>query len=384
MRKASSSPTRAPSQPEPANAGAQDDSANAGTQDDSASALESSPADAVITLPAATGPSERREEARLRPDNFEDYIGQSEIKANLKIFIAAARGREEPLDHVLLYGPPGLGKTTLAAIIAREMHGRLRETAGPLLERAGDLAAILTNLEAGDVLFIDEIHRLPASLEEVLYPAMEDGKLDIVVGQGPMARTVQIPLPPFTLIGATTRFGMLSAPLRSRFGIIQHLSYYSEAEIAQILRRSAGLLGAHLEAEACGELARRARATPRVGNRLLRRVRDFAQVENHGEISLALARSALERLAVDPFGLDAVDRRILRVLIDKFTGGPAGLKTLAAATGEEEDTLEETVEPFLIKSGFLERTPRGRIATAAAYGHFGLKPPVRPATLFSE
>jgi Holliday junction DNA helicase RuvB len=362
LRKATISPILPPSaEPSPSESGA------------------SEPAAESLRQESGAGLGERREEGRLRPATLAEYVGQDSIKANLKIFIQAAAGRKEPLDHVLLYGPPGLGKTTLASIIAREMGSRLKETAGPLIERAGDLAAILTNLEPGDVLFIDEIHRLPSSLEEVLYPAMEDYKLDIIVGQGAMARSVRIELPPFTLIGATTRVGLLSAPLRSRFGIVHHLNYYSQSELQTILVRSGGLLNARLAPEACVELARRARATPRIANRLLRRVRDFAEVENQGVIDLPLAQSALERLAVDPLGLDGVDRKVLLTLIEKFSGGPTGLKTLAAATGEEEDTLEETIEPFLIQIGFLERTPRGRVATGAAFGHLGLKPVTKSA-----
>jgi holliday junction DNA helicase RuvB len=319
-------------------------------------------------------------EGSLRPQSLDEYVGQEKVRANLSVFIEAARGRGEPLDHTLLYGPPGLGKTTLAHVIAREMGSSIRVTAGPSIEKAGDLAAILTNLQPREVLFIDEIHRLGRALEELLYPALEDGVLDLVIGSGPGARTVRLELPPFTLVGATTRFGLLSPPLRDRFGIVHHLHYYSSDDLYKIARRSAGILGFEIDREGAEEISRRSRGTPRVTNRLLRRVRDFVQVEGGSIITGTNARTALERLEVDRYGLDEVDRRILVSILDKFAGGPVGLATLAAAAGEDPGTVEEIYEPFLMQIGFLERTPRGRRVTRRATEHLG--PQRSPGSLF--
>ena len=308
-------------------------------------------------------------EPTLRPRTLAEYIGQEAMKANLAVFLEAARQRGEPLDHVLLYGPPGLGKTTLAHVIAREMGGQIRVTSGPSIERPGDLAAVLTNLQPGDVLFIDEIHRLGHVLEEILYPAMEDFAIDLVIGTGPNARTVRLDLPRFTLVGATTRSGLLSGPLRDRFGIVHHLEYYGVADLATIARRSAGILGIPLEPEGAEEIARRSRGTPRIANRLLRRIRDFAQVAGDPSITGKTATDALERLQVDRFGLDHLDRRILLTVLDKFDGGPVGLGTLAAAVGEDPGTIEEIYEPYLLQIGFLDRTSRGRRTTRRAREH---------------
>ncbi len=317
-------------------------------------------------------------ETSLRPRALTDYVGQEKAKGNLRVFIDAARGRGEALDHVLLYGPPGLGKTTLSNIIAAEMGVNIKSTSGPVIERPGDLAAILTNLEPGDVLFIDEIHRLPHVVEEILYPAMEDFQLDIIIGQGPSARTVKLDLPKFTLVGATTRAGLLSSPLRDRFGVISRLEFYTDTELATIVTRSARILGIHIEPDGARELARRSRGTPRIANRLLRRVRDFAQVKADGIISQDVVRDALMLLEVDDLGLDQMDRAILLTIIDKFGGGPVGLDTLAAAICEESDTIEDVYEPFLIQQGLLNRTPRGRMATKTAYVHLDRLPPESP------
>jgi Holliday junction DNA helicase RuvB len=318
---------------------------------------------------------ERAFERSLRPRCLNEYVGQSRIKDNLSVFMRAARQRSEPLDHVLLYGPPGLGKTTLAHVIAREMDAAIRVTSGPSIEKAGDLAAILTNMQEGEILFVDEIHRLGRVLEEILYPAMEDGVLDLVIGDGPGARTVRLELPGFTLIGATTRFGLLSPPLRDRFGIIHHLDYYEVPDLLQIARRSAGILGIGLDEDGSLEISRRSRGTPRVTNRLLRRVRDFVQVEGGDTITGPAAASALERLEVDQFGLDELDRKILGTIIDKFDGGPVGLSTLAASVGEDSGTIEEIYEPYLMQIGFLDRTPRGRRATRRAREHLDTESP---------
>ncbi|ACH40312.1 Holliday junction DNA helicase RuvB [Citrifermentans bemidjiense Bem] len=317
-------------------------------------------------------------EASLRPRALSDYVGQEKAKGNLGLFIDAARGRSEALDHVLLYGPPGLGKTTLANIIACEMGVNIKSTSGPVIERPGDLAAILTNLEAHDVLFIDEIHRLSHVVEEILYPAMEDFQLDIIIGQGPSARTIKLDLPKFTLVGATTRAGLLSSPLRDRFGVISRLEFYTHEELAFIITRSARIFGMAIAPEGAMELARRSRGTPRIANRLLRRVRDFAQVRADGVITREVADQALALLEIDDMGFDMMDRAILLTIIDKFGGGPVGLDTIAAAISEESDTIEDVYEPFLIQNGFLNRTPRGRVATAAAYRHFGRIAPEPP------
>jgi Holliday junction DNA helicase RuvB len=322
---------------------------------------------------------ERRLEAALRPRTLDEFVGQDALRENLRVFIAAARGRGEPIDHHLFCGPPGLGKTALAHVLAREMNARLRATSGPVLERPSDLAALLSNLEAGDVLFLDEIHRLHPAVEEILYPAMEDFHLDVVIGQGPGARSIRLDLPRFTLVGATTRAGLLTAPLRDRFGYVARLDYYPPADLVTILARSASRLGVEIDAPAAGEIARRARGTPRIALRLLRRVRDFAQVRETGDatarVTEDLARFALGRLEVDDVGFDRLDRAFLRVLIDKFDGGPVGVETLAAALGEDRGTLEDLVEPFLLQGGFLDRTPRGRVATLRAFEHFGLPIP---------
>ena len=313
-------------------------------------------------------------EPTLRPKLWEEYIGQEKVKENLRVYIEAARARREPLDHVLFHGPPGLGKTTLAYLIAKELQVSVRATSGPVLERPGDVAAILTNLEDRDVLFIDEIHRMNRIVEEILYPAMEEYQLDLVIGQGPHARTIKLDLPRFTLVGATTRAGLLTSPLRSRFGVVHRIDYYENEEINRIVLRSAKVLGVEISPEGALELAGRSRGTPRVANRILRRVRDFAQVLGDGVITEELARIALERLEVDELGLDDMDRRILQTLIGKFDGGPVGIETLAVAVGEEKDTIEDIYEPFLIQAGFLARTPRGRTATRLAFDHFGITP----------
>ncbi|WP_374722387.1 Holliday junction branch migration DNA helicase RuvB [Peribacillus tepidiphilus] len=316
-------------------------------------------------------------EQSLRPQNLFQYIGQDKVKANLQVFIEAAKMRQETLDHVLLYGPPGLGKTTLAAIIANEMGVNLRTTSGPAIERPGDLAAILSTLQPGDVLFIDEIHRLPRTVEEVLYPAMEDFCLDIVIGKGPSARSVRLDLPPFTLVGATTRAGSLTAPLRDRFGVLCRLEYYNEEQLKSIVMRTADILETELHDEAATELAKRSRGTPRIANRLLRRVRDFAQVRGTGVITFELAQYALELMQVDRLGLDHIDHKLLKGIIEKFRGGPVGIDTIAATIGEEAHTIEDVYEPYLLQIGFLQRTPRGRMVTHEVYKHFGMEVPVK-------
>ncbi|MEY5003965.1 MAG: Holliday junction helicase RuvB [Pseudomonadota bacterium] len=324
---------------------------------------------------APVSPNEEAIERALRPHNLDEYIGQTKAREQLEIFIAAARKRSEALDHTLLFGPPGLGKTTLAHIIAREMGVNLRQTSGPVLERPGDLAALLTNLEKNDVLFIDEIHRMSPIVEEILYPALEDYQIDIMIGEGPAARSVRLDLQPFTLVGATTRAGMLTNPLRDRFGIVARLEFYTPEELARIVTRSASLLNAMIVDQGALEIARRSRGTPRIANRLLRRVRDYAEVKGEGRITREIADAALKMLDVDPVGFDLMDRKLLEAVLFKFSGGPVGLDNLAAAIGEERDTIEDVLEPYLIQQGYLQRTPRGRIATPSAYQHFGVTAP---------
>jgi Holliday junction DNA helicase RuvB len=316
---------------------------------------------------------DRQFDLTLRPTRIDEYIGQRQVKENLRVYMKAARGRREALDHVLLTGPPGLGKTTLANIIANEMGAELRSTAGPAIEKAGDIAALLTNLQEGDVLFIDEIHRLLPALEEKLYPAMEDYQLDLLIGQGAAARSIKLELPKFTLIGATTRAGLITAPLRGRFGIVFHLDFYPHDDLEVICKRSAEILGVEIDSEGAREIARRARGTPRIVNRLLRRVRDYAEVDYDGRINQKVANDALNRMEVDTYGLDEMDRKLLLTIIEKFNGGPVGLGTISASIHEEKDSIEEIIEPYLIQIGFLDRTPRGRLATPRAYEHFGIK-----------
>ena len=339
---------------------------------------------ARVVSGAAGSPNEEAIERALRPKGLADYVGQAKAREQLEIFIGAAKMREEAMDHVLLFGPPGLGKTTLSHIIANELGVNLRQTSGPVLEKPKDLAAILTNLEKNDVLFIDEIHRLSPVVEEILYPALEDYQIDIMIGEGPAARSIKLELQPFTLIGATTRAGMLTNPLRDRFGIVARLEFYSAEELAKIVTRSAGLLKVPLDADGGFEIARRSRGTPRIANRLLRRVRDFADVKGSGQITKPLADRALAMLDVDLFGLDVMDRKLLEAVVNRFDGGPVGLDNVAAAIGEERDTIEDVIEPFLIQQGFLQRTPRGRVATLAAYRHLGVAPPKSSGGLFTE
>jgi holliday junction DNA helicase RuvB len=326
---------------------------------------------------AGTQGDEEAFDRAVRPKRLADYVGQSAVKTQMEIFIQAARNRREALDHVLIFGPPGLGKTTLATIIANELGVSLRHTSGPVIERAGDLAALLTNLQANDVLFVDEIHRLSPVVEEVLYPAMEDFQLDIMIGEGPGARSIKLDLPPFTLVGATTRAGLLTSPLRDRFGIVQRLEFYDQAELQRIVTRSASILGVPADASGAARIAQRSRGTPRIANRLLRRVRDYAEVRAGGRITGEVAQAALDMLDVDPLGLDVMDRKLLLTIVEKFDGGPVGVESLAAALGEERGTIEDVIEPFLIQQGFLMRTARGRVATRNAYQHFGLRIPER-------
>ena len=340
-----------------------------------------------LIAPAPQGPREDAMDRAIRPRTLADYVGQKAVREQMSIFLQAAQGRSEPLDHTLIFGPPGLGKTTLASIIANEMGVSLKTTSGPVLEKAGDIAALMTNLEPGDVLFIDEIHRLSPVVEEVLYPALEDYQLDIMIGEGPAARSIKLDLPPFTLVGATTRAGLLTSPLRDRFGIVQRLEFYEVADLAHIVDRSAGILGISIDAPGAAEIARRARGTPRIANRLLRRVRDYAEVKADGHISSEIADRALDMLSVDHHGFDHLDRRLLLAMIEKFDGGPVGVDSLAAAISEERGTIEDVLEPYLIQQGFMMRTPRGRMVTRNAYSHFGLpqpKPAEAPGNLSLE
>jgi Holliday junction DNA helicase RuvB len=339
-------------------------------------------------ISAESTQQERIEEESIRPQRLVDYVGQPEVREQMEIFIQAARGRGEALDHVLIFGPPGLGKTTLSHIIANELNASLRHTSGPVLEKPGDLAALLTNLEPHDVLFVDEIHRLSPVVEEILYPAMEDYQLDIMIGEGPAARSIKLDLPPFTLVGATTRAGLLTSPLRDRFGIVQRLEFYNNDDLRHIVTRAAGILNVSIDEGGAKEIARRSRGTPRIANRLLRRVRDYAEVKSDGVISKEVADKALDLFNVDDHGFDAQDRRLLLTVIEKFEGGPVGVDTLSAAIGEERGTIEDVLEPYLIQQGFLMRTPRGRMATQLAYRHFGLPAPARASVntpdLFTE
>jgi holliday junction DNA helicase RuvB len=335
-----------------------------------------------VVSAAPASPNEEAIERALRPKGLAEYVGQAKAREQLEIFISAARGRSEAMDHVLLFGPPGLGKTTLSHIIANELGVNLRQTSGPVLEKPKDLAAILTNLEKNDVLFIDEIHRLSPVVEEILYPALEDYQIDIMIGDGPAARSIKLDLQPFTLVGATTRAGMLTNPLRDRFGIVARLEFYTAEELTRIVTRSAGLLNVPTDAAGALEIARRSRGTPRIANRLLRRVRDYAQVKGDGRINASVADKALKMLDVDPIGLDVMDRKLLEAVIHRFDGGPVGLDNVAAAIGEESGTIEDVIEPYLIQQGYLQRTPRGRVATAAAFRHLGLVPPARSDDLF--
>ena len=342
------------------------------------------PPDKRVMSAAAASPNEEAVERALRPKLFDEYVGQTKVREQLEIFIGAAKMRNEAMDQVLLFGPPGLGKTTLSHIIAHELGVNLRQTSGPVLEKPKDLAALLTNLEKNDVLFIDEIHRLSPVVEEILYPALEDFQIDIMIGEGPSARSIKLDLQPFTLVGATTRAGMLTNPLRDRFGIVSRLEFYTSQELARIVKRSANLLNVPTDEEGGFEIARRSRGTPRIANRLLRRVRDYADVKGKGRITLEIANKALAMLDVDPQGLDIMDRKMLEAVIHRFDGGPVGLDNIAASIGEERDTIEDVIEPYLIQQGYLQRTPRGRIATLAAYRHLGVLPPKNSAELFNE